>query len=193
MPPDDPTDPRPRLAVALDQITELIDTVAPSDLDRATPCDDYDVRTLLAHVLAVVRKLTVVGHDGDATEVGDPAEDPVQDWGAAIRSARTELERVWAADASLDGDRTLPWAVMPGREVLTAYTHEFTVHAWDLARATGRLDALDPESSQAALDWFTRYVPADDRPEGGGFGPAIPVAADADVHTRLAAHVGRKY
>ena len=41
------TDPRPDFFAAADQAVHLIDGLAPADLDRPTPCDDYDVRTLV--------------------------------------------------------------------------------------------------------------------------------------------------
>jgi uncharacterized protein (TIGR03086 family) len=187
----DGTDPRPQLAAALDQMQRQVGVINASDLDRSTPCDGYDVRTLLAHVLAVIRKLDVVGHGGDTSDVTDPADDITDSWADVILRARADLERAWSADASLERSCTLPWATMAGREVLDAYTHEFTVHAWDLARATGRMDDLDPLMAEAALDWFTRNVPADSRTEGGPFGPALAVAEDADAYTKLAAYVGR--
>ena len=75
--------------------------------------------------------------------------------------------------------------------MLDAYTHEFTVHAWDLAQATDRGDDLDPGLAETALDWFTRNLTAEDRGEGGPFAPAVPVPDTADVYLRLAGHVGR--
>jgi uncharacterized protein (TIGR03086 family) len=185
------TDPRPQLAAALDQMQRQVDVIDASDLDRPTPCDDYDVRTLLAHVLAVIRKLEVAGRGGNASDVMDPADDITEGWTDAILRARADLERAWSAEGSLERSCTLPWATMAGREVLDAYAHEFTVHAWDLARATGSVDDLDPLLAEAALDWFTRNVPADSRTEGGPFGPALAVAEDADAYTKLAAYVGR--
>ncbi|ADD43207.1 TIGR03086 family metal-binding protein [Stackebrandtia nassauensis] len=191
-PTDTSFDPRPRLATALDQMQAQIEAVGADDLDRPTPCGDYNVRMLLGHVLAVIRKLAVAGRGGDASQVTDPADDITEGWTDAIRQARADLDQVWSADTSLERDCTLPWATMPGRDVLDTYTHEFTVHAWDLARATGRVDDLDPVLAKMALEWFSRNVPEDARSEDGAFGPAIAVADDADVFTKLAAYVGRK-
>lgn len=187
------TDPRPRLAAALDQMQVQVDAVGVNDLDRPTPCGVYDVRTLLAHVLAVLRKLEVAGRGGNASEVKDPADDITDGWADVIRRARADLDQVWSAEALLNGSCTLPWVIMPGREVLVTYTHEFTVHAWDLARATDRVDGLDPGLAEVALEWFSRNVPAESRTEGGPFGPAIAVSDDADTYTKLAAYVGRAW
>lgn len=184
-------DPRPHLSAALDQAEHQINAVRNADLGLPTPCAEYDLRTLLAHLVAVLRKLTSLGNGEGTTDVRDPADDHTDDWGDTFRSARADLEQVWAPDSALGTSYTLPWATLTGHELLEAYTHEFTVHAWDLARVTGRGDDLDPVLAEAALDWFTRNLTAEDRGAGGPFAPAVAVAADADVYLRLAAYVGR--
>jgi uncharacterized protein (TIGR03083 family) len=79
------SDPRPGLGAALDQTQRQIDATKPDDFGRSTPCAEYDVKTLLAHLFAVLRTLAVVGNGGDMTQVGDPADDRTDDW--ARRSA----------------------------------------------------------------------------------------------------------
>lgn len=185
------TDPRPQLAAALNQLERQIVATEPGDLGRPTPCAAYDVRLLLAHLVAVLRKLTVVAHGGDTTRVADPADDLTGDLTEAFRRARADLERVWAPDSGLDASYTLPWGAMTGRQLLDAYAHEFTVHAWDLVRATGRDGDLDNGLAEAALDWFAANITAEDRGEGGPFAEPVAVSDDADPYTRLAAYVGR--
>lgn len=185
------TDPRPRLSAALNQTQRQVDSIVPTDLDRPTPCAEYDVRTLLAHLVAVLRKLKVVRAGGDFAGVTDPANDLDDDCGDAFRHARDELERVWAPDSALEDNYTLPYGTMTGRQLIDAYSHEFTVHTWDLSRAIDGGNRLDPVLAEAALNWYSRNVPADDRGEGGPFGPVIVVGDDSDPYTKLAAFVGR--
>lgn len=188
---DEAVDPRPRLSAALDQTQRQLDTFGVDDFGRPTPCGDYDAGTLVAHIIAVLRKLAAAGRGQDTSAVADPATDVSGGWGDAFRGARSDFEQVWAADAALGRSCTLPWAIMPGREVLDTYTHEFTVHSWDLARVTGHVNDLDPVLGDAALDWFRNNVGADDRSDDGQFGPIVEVDAGADVYTRLAGYVGR--
>lgn len=184
-------DPRPRLSSALDQTQRQVDALSTDHLSRPTPCSDYNGATLLAHIIAVLRKLTAVGQGEAASSVADPATDITGHWGDEFRRARTNFEQVWSADAALDKSCTLPWATMSGREVLDAYTHEFTVHSWDLAQVTDRVNDLDPDLAKAALDWYMNHVPANSRSNDGPFGPPVKVDADADIYTRLAGYVGR--
>ncbi len=50
------------------------------------------MRALVAHLVAVLRKLAAVGNGGDMTQVTDPAEDHTDDWGEAFRRARAGLD-----------------------------------------------------------------------------------------------------
>lgn len=186
-------DPRPVFARALDQAEQQVVNVGPGQLDNRTPCADYDVRALLGHMVAVLRKIARVGTGGDARDVPDVIygiDD--EGWGSAFHQARSELKEVWADDAMLDRMVALPWATLPGRAALDAYTHEFTVHSWDLAHATGRLAQLDPDLAVQALDAFPKFAPPEARSGQGPFGPVVPVSDDADAYTKLAAYLGRQ-
>lgn len=186
-------DPRPILARALDQTQRQFAAVRPDELDNRTPCAEYDVRALLGHVVGVLHKLARAGAGGDARQLPDVAEGiPDDGWSSAFPQARGEVERVWAGDEILGRMVELPWATLPGRDVLEAYTHEFTAHSWDLAHATRRLAELDPDLATRALEAFSTFAPPEERSERGPFGPVVPAPEDADVYTRLAAYLGRR-
>lgn len=186
------TDPRPQLAAALDQTQRQVDLIRPDQLRSATPCPDFDAGTMIAHLVAVLRKLAVVSRGGDMTGVADPAIDVGDDDGwAAFRRARDEFETAWTDGLKLGEEFAVPWGSMTGKDLLDAYVHEFTVHAWDLAQVTGSRTELDPDLAEAALDWFGRNIGPENRGEGGPYGPIVPVAPDADSYTRLTGFVGR--
>lgn len=186
-------DPRPLLARALDQAEKQVAAVRPDELNDRTPCADYDVRALLGHMVSVLHKLARVGAGSDARGVPDVVDGIADDgWASAFAQARGEVDRVWADDEKLGSMVELPWATLPGRTALDAYTHEFTVHSWDLAAATRRLAELDPALAARALEAFPEFAPPEARSEQGPFGPAVSVPDDADVYTRLAAYLGRR-
>ncbi|MGI5350323.1 TIGR03086 family metal-binding protein [Streptomyces sp. CA-250714] len=186
-------DPRPIFARALDQAGKQVAAVSTDELGNRTPCADYDVRALLGHVVSVLHKLARVGTGRDARDIPDVIDGIADDvWASAFTRARSEVERVWADDEKLDQMVELPWATLPGRDVLDAYTHEFTAHSWDLAHATRRLADLDPDLAEQALEAFSKFAPPESRSEQGPFSPAVPVPDDADAYTRLAAYLGRR-
>ena len=63
------------------------------------------------------------------------------------------------------------------------------MHAWDLARAIGADDRLDPELVDACATWFA----ANETPyrEAGLLGPRPELLEGADPQTRLLAMFGR--
>ncbi|MFH8446318.1 TIGR03086 family metal-binding protein [Streptomyces sp. NPDC018026] len=186
-------DPRPVFSRALDQAGKQVAAVRPDELSNRTPCADYDVRALLGHVVSVLHKLVRVGTGDDARDVPDVLDGiPDDGWTSAFDRARSEVERVWADGEKLDRMVTLPWATLPGRDALEAYTHEFTAHSWDLAHATRRVAELDPDLAARALEAFSKFAPPEDRSEQGPFSPVVAVSDDADVYTRLAAYLGRR-
>jgi uncharacterized protein (TIGR03086 family) len=64
------------------------------------------------------------------------------------------------------------------------------VHTWDLARATGLDETLDPAEVRGLL---AGMEPMDEVLRASGhFGPRVDVPADADEQTRLIAFTGRR-
>src|SRR5215207_5615581 len=61
-PPD--ADPRPLLRRCADQAVTILAALRPDDLERPTPCAEFDVRTLAGHVLSVLRGVAVVTAGG---------------------------------------------------------------------------------------------------------------------------------
>ena len=62
------------------------------------------------------------------------------------------------------------------------------MHTWDLARATGRDETLDPDECAAML---AGMEPMDECCGQRQYGPRVPVPDDADAQTRLIAFIGR--
>lgn len=186
-----PVDPRPLLLSAAEQIVGLIGAVRPDQLDGATPCSDYDVRALCGHVVAAIRRATVVAAGGDALSVPPVLEIPDRELAAVAAAQVEQLATAWGDDAVLDRMLTLPFGTMPGRAAAAAYSQELTTHAWDLARAVGSVGALRPELAAAVLPMARQFVPAQVRGGRVPFGPVVTADPDAGPYVQLAAWLGR--
>lgn len=69
------------------------------------------------------------------------------------------------------------------------YTADVFMHTWDLARATGQDDRLDPGFCAAML---AGMEPMEEVIRGSGqYGPRVPVPDGADAQTRLLGFIGR--
>ena len=69
------------------------------------------------------------------------------------------------------------------------YTADVFMHTWDLARATGQDDRLDPAF---CADLLAGMEPIDDvLRQSGQYGPKVPVPDDADVQARMLGFIGR--
>ncbi|GAB3671696.1 TIGR03086 family metal-binding protein [Actinocorallia lasiicapitis] len=186
-------DPRPSLALALDQIERLAHRIEPALLDHPTPCTEFDLRTLIGHVVGAVHRIAYIGEGGYFLDVA-PATGPIEDtgWPAAVARAKHRAVTAWADDAKLQQQVEVPWGKVPGFAAVGGYVMEVTTHTWDLAQVLDPGAALDPGLAEQALAIATEVLPADIRSdESLPFGPVQPAPAGADPYTRLAAWMGR--
>jgi len=125
---------------------DVIASVRPDQLDGPTPCTEYDVRTLVGHLVGVLDRVALMGRGENPFESPDTVTGVADDaWLAAWSDAAQRVEEAWADDASLERIVHLPWAQESGALTLASYTNEITVHTWDLATAIGRRPAWDHE------------------------------------------------
>lgn len=185
-------DPRPLYFAGIAQNGRLVAAVRPDQLDSPTPCPEYDVRALIAHLLGGLRRVTHVATGGDAFDVPRLVTGVADgEWSAEYEAAEAALLEVWRDDAVLDRPMTLPFGTMPGRGAAAAFVVEVATHGWDLAAATGQEGALHPEIGSAALQLARQFIPAEPRGGPVPFGPVVEVPADGSPYAQLAGWLGR--
>src|SRR3954471_17324833 len=159
-----PTDPRPAFATAVGTAVDAMGAVRPDQLSGPTPCTEFDVRTLLGHLLSVLRRVAAVGRGESPFSVPQVSTDGADDgWGAAARAAADDVLAVWADDALLDRELTLPFGSHRGTIALATYTGELSTHTWDLAAATGQHPTWDDDALTVALAGSMSVLPAEGR------------------------------
>ena len=165
--------------------TARVEGVAGDQWDAATPCPDWTVRDLVAHVIGVHRRAVATVEDASPPDV-DPEGDLVAQWrsaSAAVSAAIDDPARAGSTVRGMFGEQ--PFESLVGRLVCA----DTLFHTWDLARATGQDERLDPDAVATAL----RYLePLDDAIRApGGFGPKLEPPPGADEQVRLLAFGGR--
>jgi uncharacterized protein (TIGR03086 family) len=102
---------------------------------------------------------------------------------------------VWADDAQLTAETTMPWGeTYTGSTLVDMYLAELATHSWDLAKSTGQLDRLDEDLAATALEGARAMLKAEYRnmmEPGSPFGSEIEAPVDATFAERLAAFMGR--
>jgi len=186
-------DPRTLYLRATAQLASLAATVRPAQLAGPTPCEEYDVRGLLRHVLGGTQRVARLGEGGAGTDVAPSVSGvPDEGWTAAYAEARERFSAAWADDAKLDEVVSVPWGEVPGRLALAGSVMETVTHTWDLAQALGRREELDQELGTFALGTARQAVSAERRGEGVPFAPVRPAPEGTGVHGELAAWLGRR-
>ena len=113
--------------------------ITTDDLNRPTPCEDFNVAELTEHATSTQRSFGVL--------LGaDTADDA--DLATAIASFSLALGK----PGSLDGEVEHPGlGSMPKTDLLAIATNDMLIHAWDLAQALGIDDALPQANIDAAI------------------------------------------
>lgn len=163
-----------------------LEGVGPDDWQLPTPCSDWAVRDLVSHVIGTHRRVLATLHETEPVEV-DTGGDMVEQWreaSEAVVEALTDETLSTATVRGMFGEQTFESLVS---RLLCADT---LVHTWDLARATGQDESLDPDAVAKALLFLTPIDDAIRRP--GGFAAKIEPAPGADAQTRFLNFTGRR-
>lgn len=170
--------------------TDKIAVVPAGAWDAPTPCDDWSARELVDHVVNTQGMfLGFVGQEvGDVPSVGD---DPVGAWtttSAVIQARLDDPEGATTEFDGLGGPSTFETAVD------RFLSFDLVVHGWDLARATGQDETIDPDEVVQAFAAVRAIEAAfgDRMRSPGVFGPALEAPPDATEQQRLLAFVGRE-
>jgi uncharacterized protein (TIGR03086 family) len=172
---------------ASDGFTARVDEIHGDMWERPAPCEGWVARDVIHHVVEWMPAFLTSG-GGPEIAVGPSVDDdPAGAWRALDTGIQTLLDDPAAAASTIAhpyaGTHRLDDAVD------TFFLGDIIVHTWDLARAAGLDETLDPS---LVHDMLVGIEPMDDVLRASGqFGPRVQVAADADEQTRLIAFTGR--
>jgi uncharacterized protein (TIGR03086 family) len=138
-----------------------------------SPCDAWDARGVLEHVIGFhdVLLLRPLG-----MKPGRPREGPQVRWQLTYDALKEAFESGRATQ-------------LDAYELVPNLTRDVLVHTWDLARAVGADDRLDPHWCEL----FYADLPADPLAlsASGMFDPPVAAVNEMDWQARLLARLGR--
>ncbi|BBZ19690.1 TIGR03086 family metal-binding protein [Mycolicibacterium gadium] len=165
-------------------LQHVLHGIADDDLEKQTPCREFDVAGLTDHLM---NSITVLGGAAGA-------EFPERD-----RTDSVERQVVLAGRPALDAwkrrglDGTVPFGngEAPATMMAGILSLEFLVHAWDYALAVGReLNAPD-SLTDYVMGLATKVITPQGRARAG-FDDPVDIPADAASLDRLLAFTGRR-
>jgi len=177
--------------LAITEFDRRVRRVRPEHWALGTPCEKWSVRDLVGHL--VQEQLwapellagCTVEQVGDRFDHDNLGSDPLHSWVLAAAAAR----EAWITPKALQR----PVHLSTGKSTAVEYgwqmTTDLAVHSWDLARAIGVDERINPGLAQAVLDYLAPTV--EDWRATGVFGPAVAVPEGADPQTRLLGSTGR--
>jgi len=170
---------------AINYLLGVLHEMPRTELTAPTPCADWNLRELLAHLdesLVALQEATS-GRVALATSA-EPAADLVavlRDRASCVLSAWTHTTRV----AVRVGDADLTTGI-----VATVGALEVAVHGWDVARAVGRGRPIPPALAAEMLALSRFLVSEADRP--ARFAAPVELPAPAKSNDQLLAFLGRR-
>jgi uncharacterized protein (TIGR03086 family) len=180
---------------ALDRSTEhfakLLDVVRDDQWQLPTPNPGWTVRDLVNHVVGGNRRYVVLLSGAPTAEVEalrhleHLGEDPI----SAFTETAAELTDAFHTPGALEMTVHHRLSDRSGAELLVMRVIEHTLHGWDLARAIGADDRLDPDIAATLLAAFD----ADPSMLGRTSFPPVQPVAGLDPEHRLLAITGRSY
>ena len=178
------------LSDVLGKTGALIDGVKPEQWDQRTPCDEWDVRALVEHILGWMEVFDA-GANGGLFE-GDPADyrlgdDPAGDF----RASADSMIEGWRNGGT---DRTvrLTMGELPAPMALNMTLMEYMTHGWDLATATGQPVPYSDAEAEQVLEAAHATLKPEYRGPDTAMGEPQEAPAGAPAVDRLAAFMGRR-
>ena len=176
---------------SVEEFGSRVEAIAAEQWHLPTPDTDWDVSALVNHLVSedlwappLLAGLTIA-EVGDRFEGDLLGDDPKAAWKAAAHDA--------LAAAGEDGVLSRTVHVSSGdisaAEYIGQLTADHTIHAWDLARAIGADEELDPDLVELSFAVLAPEV--DQWRDFGVFGPRVEVPPGATRQAELLALTGR--
>jgi uncharacterized protein (TIGR03086 family) len=181
----------PEMTDAADAAAHTVGNVQASQFGRPTPCADWDVHTLLNHLIVWTSYSLEARAHGDSVGQDVIDRDFAADPGFAA-GYRAQLDRAlaaWSDPARWEGSLNVMGTPTPAADVAALNIAEMVLHGWDLAAATGQAYTVSEPAAGAALraveanaELFRQYK---------GFAEPVQVPPGASVLDRVLASSGR--
>jgi len=168
-----------------DRAIALLDAVRNDQLGSPTPCSEWAVQQLIDHLVGGTEYLLSAAEGRDPVPLTDAT---AADYRAGVTNVLVALKVPGAIEKSCTSPLGFEW---PVSAAVAGTFMDVLIHTWDLARATGQDEKLDPALVDACTAMFLPDMPEHGR-AAGIIGPAVEVGEDVSPQDRLLAAMGRR-
>jgi uncharacterized protein (TIGR03086 family) len=160
-------------------------------LDQKTPCTDWDLRTLLNHMILWTSYSAERRAYGESVAEELMSKDFTAEPGyaQAYQAQIAKAVDAWSKPEAWAGDRNVMGSATPAADIAAMLIAEMVLHGWDIAKATGQDYHCDDAVARNVLktveaqgELFRQYQ---------GFAVIVPVPDDATAFDRALALSGR--
>ena len=179
------------MAATAAEASRVVTGVPEGTLNAPTPCDDWDLRTLLNHTILWTSYSAERRAHGESVAEDLMNKDFTADPGFRDDYARqiNEAVRAWQDPEAWEGKRSVMGDATPAADVGAMLIMEMVLHGWDVAQATGQEFSADDATAraledivQAQAELFRKYQ---------GFADAVEPPPNATAFERALALSGR--
>jgi uncharacterized protein (TIGR03086 family) len=180
------------MAAAAAEATRVVAGAANTKtLEQTTPCTDWDLRTLLNHMILWTSYSAERRAHGESVAEELMSKDFTAEPGyaQAYQAQIAKAVDAWSEPEAWAGDRNVMGSATPAADIAAMLIAEMVLHGWDIAQATGQDYRCDDGVAQAVLETvraqgelFRQYQ---------GFAAIVSVPEDATAFDHALALSGR--
>ena len=179
------------MAAAAAEAARVVAGATRTALDQPTPCTDWDLRTLLNHMILWTSYSAERRAYGESVAEELMSKDFTAEPGyaQAYQAQIAKAVDAWSKPEAWAGDRNVMGSATPAADIAAMLIAEMVLHGWDIAKATGQDYHCDDAVARNVLktveaqgELFRQYQ---------GFAAIVPVPDDATAFDRALALSGR--
>ena len=169
------------------QFTARVGEVPSDAWENPAPCEGWVARDVVRHLVEWLPDFFFDRWGIAHPERPSVDDDPAGAWAAVDGAIQAALDDPAVATRT---EETRMGLMSFEQTIEMICTGDVFLHTWDLARAAGLDETLDPDEVHRMLEGIEPYDEI--LRSSGQYGPRVPVPDDADEQTRLIAFIGRQ-
>lgn len=176
---------------ATKEANSCIIRINPDQLKSPTPCDEWNLRDLVQHMVNEMAWVPDMLAGKTIDEIGDAHDgdllgsDPVSAWRQVLEAAQAAVDK-----ASLTDTVHLSYGDFAANYYIREAGSDMLIHGWDVGQALYCDLVFNRKAAQAVYDFIK---PREAEFKGSGlFGEVVPTNAGDSLQTKLLALYGRQ-